>query len=260
MKYILFPIMLLALTSCLKTTEEIKREQNMSAQLEQTQKFSADFLVKVRDMESKVDQFNGRLEDIEHQQGKQNAENQENQKKTMEKMEEQLEALKKLSETNRKNLETLKNELDEQKKYLERVTKSLSSLGSEPAKKKDQEPSSELKTADDFFARKRYKQAKPIYEQLLAGNTLSSGKINSVQLNLGIIDYHYKNYNEALVYFSKIYTNFPQSSKAPSALYHIGMCFKALGQNAEAKETFNEVIAKYSNTNFAKLAKDEIKN
>lgn len=245
------------ISSCFKTAGEIKREKNINSQIQESQKFDKEFIVKVDEFSEKITQFNGRLEEIEHKVSKDSEEQQASLKESIEKMEEQIKSLKTLAQQNKKNLANLKKDIDKQQKYVQRVNKSLSSIN-KGVKKKSSGALSRYKKANSFFSRKRYKQAKPIYQDLIENKKLKAGKNNSALLNLGIIEYHYKNYNDSLVYLSKIYTKYPNSSKAPSALYHIGLCFKALGQKEEAKETFKEVSKKYPKSKYAKKAKNAI--
>ncbi len=255
---IIVSICTLIFNSCLKTTEEIEREKRVSEQLETNQKFSKDFLIELREFRSKIDEYNGRLQEIEHKQEQGQKDQQEKLAKSDEQIKIQVNALKALAEKNQKEISEISKLLNEQKKFISEITKSLKSLGSSSSKKKA-EKVDDLKEADNLFSKKQYSKAKELYNQLLESKTLSAGKTNGVLLNVGIIEYKNKNYSDALVYLSKIYTKYPRSSKAPSALYHIGLCFKALGQKDEANETFKEVISKYANSSEAKAAKNELK-
>ena len=55
-----------------------------------------------------------------------------------------------------------------------------------------------------------------------------------------------RNFRQALEEFTKLMSNFPNSSKAPDALLKIGYCQYELGQWAKARESLNQVIARYA--------------
>ena len=68
-----------------------------------------------------------------------------------------------------------------------------------------------------------------------------------------------KKYDDALVYFSKIYTNYPKSSFAPRSLLYIARCFNKLGKKDESKASYQELIDNYPKSSHAKTAKKEMK-
>jgi TolA-binding protein len=238
---------------CFKTTEEIERERLFQEQLNNSQKFDKDFLVQMNDFKSKVDQYNGRMEDIEFKQNKV----QQDTADSLKQIQAQLDEMKRTHDKNQKQIAELRKEVKDQKKFLEKVTKSLKGIKKKSSEKKGG-ALADLKKADGLFKKKKFKQAKSIYEELVESKKLRAAKNNAALLNLGIIEYNQKNYDESLVYLSKIYTKWPKSSKSPSALYHIGLNFKAQGLKDEAKQTFKTVIEKYPKSSFAKKAKNEL--
>ncbi len=258
MKFIFLSIFTLAMTSCLKTTEEIRKEENLSKQLEQAQKFDKDFLIQVQDLQQKVDAYQGRFEEVEHKQFQHDLQNKEKMEQFMQQMNEQMSALKVISENNQKAISALQESMKQQSQFIQKVTKSLSGIKTTTPAPSSGNPLKQLDEAHSLFEKKKYAQAAELYENLLGSNKLGAAKANSALLNLGIIRYNQKKYSDALTHLSKIYTRWPRSSKAPSALYHIGLCFKAMKQNDEAKESFDQVVKKYSKNAIAKKAKEQL--
>ena len=73
------------------------------------------------------------------------------------------------------------------------------------------------------------------------------------------IEYINKNFDNALIYFSKVYTKYPKSSFAPNALLHIGLTFKKQNKNDNALAAFKEVIKNYPKSSQANTAKNHLK-
>ncbi len=249
----------LLFSSCLKTTEEIQKEQRVEQQLAQGQKFNKDFLVQIQTLQSTVDGYQGRFEEIEHKQFQQTQDSDEKLKKFMEQINEQMASLKEMASKNQQSISSLEKQVDQQSEFIKKVTKSLSSLGGSGKSKSSKSSAvDDLEKADKLFSKNKYSDAQEIYEELISGKKLGAAKNNAALLNLGIIEYKKKNYNDALVHLSKIYTKWPRSSKSPSALYHIGLCFQALKQQDEARETFNKVMKQYSKSSYADQAKKQL--
>jgi TolA-binding protein len=101
-------------------------------------------------------------------------------------------------------------------------------------------------------------QARPELEALIDAEGLTPGDNNKLLHGLGRVEYGLKNYDKALVYFSKVYTKYPKASLAPSSLLFIARSLKKLGKTDEAKEAFNRVAEDYPDSSEAAEAKKEI--
>jgi TolA-binding protein len=246
----LLPLFLLVtLTSCFKTAEDIAREKKvdeMSVQLEQSQRLVADLTTQVQMLQTQLATYTGRMEEQTNEQKQQ----QESRLKTWQELSAQMDAINKLSGEQEKEMRAIKKELEDQKKYLEKVLKTLKSV-------KSQGPS--LKKAHSLFEKNKLAAAKAEYLDVLEAGKISAGQKNAVRYNLGLISYWTKKYEDAISYFSQIYTKWPKSSYADRSLYYIGLSFKKSGDKESANEAFKQLMANYPKSKYADKSKKELK-
>ena len=76
---------------------------------------------------------------------------------------------------------------------------------------------------------------------------------------LGEAYYVTRSYDEAIVAFRKVTTDWPDSRKAPDALVKVGFTQSALGRNGEARATLEEVTRRYAGSEAAQLATERLK-
>lgn len=253
MKSIIILSTLLIFTSCFKTAEQIAREKKfdqMSIQYEQSSKIIADLQLQVKDLQDRLANATGQLEEIDHLQ----KEMSETQKKTLEEYVSQLDAQVKLlileSKSQKVDINKLQAEIQKQKAYAKKVSKSLNKISNSQTS---------WANANKLFEANKMSDAEAMYEEVLASGKLNAAQTNATHYNLGLINYWNKKYENSAAYFSKIYTKWPKSSYAPKSLLYIARCFKKMGKSAEAKATFSELIKKYPKSNQAKKAKSEMK-
>lgn len=257
MKSIIISFLLIFSVSCLKTTEQLNREKkfdSMSEQLSDSQNLLSDVLTQVKEMQSQVDKLNGRVEEIEFK-------SKNNNSVDMTKLNEELALLKSQKEADSLQLSEIKTQLSEQKKFLEQVTDSLSKLGTskiEAKKIKKKSTKEELSEAQNLISKKKYEDAKVILLSLIDSNETAPGDTNKALHALGKIEFESKNFDKALIYFSKIYSKYPKASLAPSSLLFIGKSLKGLGKNSEAKEAFAKVSEDYPTSKESGEAKKEL--
>ena len=70
--------------------------------------------------------------------------------------------------------------------------------------------------------------------------------------------YQQKEYALAVEEYSKILKKFPKESKAPYAMYKLALCYKMLGENKDSDIYFQELLARYPNSEAAKEAKNNV--
>ncbi|MGE3608505.1 MAG: tetratricopeptide repeat protein [Bacteriovoracaceae bacterium] len=257
-KAIFLSLVLLSSTACIKTAEQVQREknlENMSQQVKDSQGLMADMVDQIKDMQAQLDRMNGRIEELEHNQKQMTPEN-------LKQLHESLALMKSQEEAQAAQLVQIQNELKEQRAFLEKVTQTLSSVEHAPAKSngasKKKSKKDELTDALQLVSQNHYEQARTELEALIDNPELTPGDHNKVLHGLGRVEYHTKNYDKALVYFSKIFTKYPKASLAPSSLLYIGRSLKRLGKKEEAKEAFLQVSSDYPDTKEAKDAKKEL--
>lgn len=254
MKKTLVLLALLTLTaSCIKTAEQARREKRMDDQLNDSQGLVADLTDKVRELQGQIDRLNGRIEELEHRQKQPSAESR--------KTEETLALIKSQQETESTQILQIQNDLKEQRSFLEKVTAQLGNLHSTktaPNNHKKKSPKEELAEALSLVQNNKFDEARNSLEPLIDHAELSPGDQNKVLHGLGRTEYYSKNYEKALVYFSKIFSKYPKSSLAPSSLLYIGKSLKRLGKKEEAKEALSKVIEDYPRSQEAIMAKKDL--
>ena len=252
-KLVLFLVIVLTLTSCFKTAEEIRREKMIDEQLSQSAKIIADLSGQVNDLKGNLATTSGQLEEIDHKSTQSNQTQYMALKQQVDQLTAQVKVLTEENSTSQKKIALLSQEVKAQKEFIKKVTGTLSNLGG------DSSGTSLLKQAHTAFEKNKQKKAKALYLEVLQKGKINNRTKNHVYMNLGLLEYWSAKYDQALIYFSKIYTKYPKSSFAPRALLYIGRSFKKSNRPEEAKVTFEEVISNYPKTRQAKAAKKELK-
>ncbi len=251
-------LLLILSTACIKTADQVNREKRFEAMTENmkdSQGLLADVVNQMKDMQSQLDKMNGRLEELEHK-------NKQVDPQAIQKMNENLTLLQTQQQSDTESLSKIQAELKEQRGFLEKVTASLASMGSGSEKprasSKKKSAKAELSDALGLVKEGKYSDAKAELESLIDAEGLSPGDNNKIMHGLGRIEYYTKNYEKALVYFSKIYTKYPKASLAPNSLLYIAKSLKKLGKKDEAKEAFTRVAEDYPGSKESAEAKKEI--
>lgn len=255
-KLLSFLFVLSLTTSCIKTADQVAREKrfdSMSEQVTDSQSLLADMVAQMKDMQKQLDRMNGRIEELEH-----------NQKKfdpnALKQVNDELALMKEQRENDSAQLTQIQNELKEQRAFLEKVTASLSSMGQAPrtGKSKKKSVKDQIIGALGLVKRNDFEGARAELSPLLDDKDLTPGDLNKVLHGLGKVEFFTKNYDKALVYFSKIYSKYPKASLAPSSLLFIGKSLQKLGKKDEAKEAFSKLNEDYPGAKEAQEAKKEL--
>ena len=248
---------LLSLTSCFKTAEEIKRDQQIDQQIAQSSKLVTELSSQVQNLQNQLAIATGQLEEMDHKTKQSNLEKAQNIGQNLTQLNEQVKVLLEDNKQMKAQILSLENSSNDQKKYIKKVTGALSSVAG-ANKVSSAKSATSLQAAHSAFEKGK-KEAKKLYEAVLEEGQINNAQKNHVYFNLGFIEYQNKNYEKGLVYFSKIYTNYPKSSFAPRSLLYIARSFKELKKTEEANVTYQELIDKYPKSNHAETAKKEIK-
>lgn len=251
----LSPVLLLSLliaVSACKTQEDIRREktvESLNEQVAQTQKSTANASARFTTLEEQMAKLQGQLEEGSH--------NKQQEIKDAALLKERI---TNLEETNKKQTEairTLNDKVQEQSKYIEQVIKSLTALSeqkekeqaSASKKKESKEENSEapatVKSATAKYKAKDLDGAKASFLAVLDGKKVKKKDREASYHYLGMIEYKNKNYEEAKVYFSKLFTEFPDSTYAPSALLNLAKTFAQLKSKDEASQTLDELLSRF---------------
>jgi len=76
---------------------------------------------------------------------------------------------------------------------------------------------------------------------------------------IGECEYRMQRYEEAILDYQKVITEFPQSNKVPDALLKQGLAFVKIGDTDSAKIVLKKLIKFYPNTPQARVAKKQLK-
>ncbi len=243
--FFLLSLSLLA-TSCLKTAEQLRREQrvdSMSQQLSDSQNIVADLTVMLKSLQSQIDNLNGRIDVLQKNSDEKSNTNAKEIANLSTQVQTLSDALMKMDE-----------EVKAQRGFVEKVTNKLGSMAA-PTPSIKSDAKSSISQAKNLINKKKYTDAKSKLEPLINDNSVSPADLNKVFYYLGEIEFAQKQWEKSLVYFSKIYTKFPKSSLAPASLLYIGKALKSLGKNEEAKQAFDELKANYPGSSAAKEVK-----
>ena len=247
MKWTILLLLIVSFNSC-KTQEEIAQGQmveTLNLQVSESQKLTAEATVRMQQLEERMNNITGQVEESGHQQ-----------KMTVQNQIKELKDKVIVLEENNKNLNTevssLKTEVSEQKKYLDKVLKSLTKMSA--PKSKSKKKASQYDKAMTTYKKGRYKEAKNLLQELLK-KKLSASKRSRVLHNLGMSSFLLKQDDQVLIYFSKLFTDFPKSGYNKNGLLFLGKSFQRMNKKEEAKQTFNELLTRFPKAKQSREAK-----
>ena len=210
----LIPVVLL-IHSC-KTQEEIKREQYIDNQLKAQQSLLAGHVTKMQAMEERLAAMTGKMDQVQY----------DNQQTYGQKISELAGRVDLLEEAQT----TMQEEIEEQGNYVKKVISTLDKMTGTGGKPKDA-----YGQAMGNYKRGRYKRAKNQLLDLLGGNKVKGSRRARVLHNLGMIAYMDEDDKQALVYFSKLFTDYPKSSYNKNGLLVLAKVLRRMDQPPEGK-------------------------
>jgi TolA-binding protein len=235
-----------------KTREDIEREQrvnDMSVQVIEGQKLSADVTVRLQAMEERLNSLGGVMEETSH-------EAEQKILKRLTALEERLVVLEEGNKVTGPELAQLKADVAAQSKYIQDVLgtlKNLSGTKSAPAAKAKE--ASPYEAAMELYGKGRYKDARAPLIALYEDKKITGARRARILHNLGMIDYMAKNDQESLVFFSRLFTEFPKSGYNKNGLLHLGRIFQRLNKPEEARQSYTELVNRFPDAKEAKTAK-----
>lgn len=243
-------IVAILFTAC-KTQEDIRRDktmENISEKISQTQQSTASNSARFQSLEEQMLKLNGAVEEMAHNKGQDS--------KEVLLLKERLNQLDEVNKKQSENIKLLADKVNEQSKYIEQVVKSLSDLAEkkeaeakEAPKKKAEKVESEkdnsIKGALAKYKAHEYEDAKNTFESLLENSKLKKKDKSTAVYYLGLIQYKEKKYEDAKIYFSRVFTEFPDSTYCAPALLNLAKTFTQLKSKEEAKQTLDELISRF---------------
>lgn len=248
--FVVIAVALVSLAGCLKTAEQVRREQrveSMSEELANSQNIVADLTVMLKSLQNQIDTLTGRVEELEQTQ-KQLA------KVDPKALSESVVVLRQQVETLSTTQAAHTEEIKQQRGFIEKVTERLGKMSSSsPAPTKNGKQS--IQEALKLVNQKKWDQARAALEELIASPSLSPVDLNKAYHGLGLVEYGQKNWEKSLVLFSKIYTKYPNSSLAPSSLLHISRALAKLDKKDESQQALQQLKEQYPQSAAAKEVK-----
>ena len=244
-------ILLIFLLASCKTAEEIRREQlvdTMSVQVPHLQKQSSDNTFQVQEHENRLNQIYGQLEETQHEEKQKILEKEKERIKSLEELTTRLTAIE-------KRFTSLEAQSKKQSFFIKEVTKQLQLRLKKSSGKNRKRKSTTFAQGIKMFQQKKYKKAKELLLQVLGQKRLKPSRWVKSHHVLGLIHYRQKNYNQAMVHMSKVYTRYSRSSKAPESLFIIAKSFLKTGQKLEAKGSFQQLVKQYPKAKEVREAK-----
>jgi len=254
-------LLLLILTVGCKTQEDIRREKNLEVlneQVTQTQKSSANNQSRFDSLEREVAKLSGNIEEFAHNRG--------SEQKEVLLLKDRIKTLEETISKQNENMVALSEKFNEQSKFIEEVHATLKDMSGKEVKKtkeksNDSEEKTEVSKAESIQAAvaliksKNYTESKEMLLNLLENKKLKKKEKPQAIFYLGQIEFRTKNFDEAKVYFSKLYTEYPESSLNSVALLNLAKSFIQLKSKEEAKQTLEELMDKFPGTKEATEAK-----
>lgn len=258
-KNVIFLLLLLSATACIKTADQVNRERqitNMSSQLSDSQSLVGELMTQMQNMQNQLEILTGKIEELEHKQASIHPEK-------IKENSEDIILLKTQTDTAQNQILLLQEELKTQKDFVEKVTEGLKSLSKQQAAAAKPAPAvksskQQMTEALQMVVDNKFISAKVILETLIDHKDLNAADHNKVYHGLGRVELYTNNPDKALVYLSKIVMNYPKSSLAPNSLYLIGKSFQKLNKKEEARQAFTKLVTDYPNSPDAARAKKEL--
>lgn len=233
-----------------KTQEEIRREElvnSLANQMRQGQNVNANMTVEVAELKKQILQLQGMIEES----GQANQQSHETRLTDLfsrvQVLEEKFTTMNTSIEKQSAAIEQLKNQVGDQGKYLDNLLKTLKNINSVPksssaAKKNSKNQRSDYEEAMFQYSKGRYQEARSLLGKLENSKSYKGKARARILHNLGMCEHLLKNDENALVYFSKLYSEQPKSAYNANGLLWMAKSFKRLKRKDEAKATLEELI------------------
>lgn len=257
MKWSIALISIVFLFSGCKTQEEIAQGQmveNLNLQVSESQKLTAEATVRMQQLEERMNSITGQVEESGHKR-------QTTTQKQISELKDKLMVIEENNKTLNTDVANIKVSLAEQKVYLDKVLKSLSKMSKSKAapKKKSKKKMSDYDKAMSAYKKGSYKTAKALLQELLDKKKVKGSRRARVLHNLGMSSFILKQDDQVLIFFSKLFTDYPKSGYNKNGLLFLGKSFQRLKKKDEAKQTLNELITRFPKAKQSGEAKSILK-
>ncbi len=226
MKRVLLLFCSLLMAGCLRTREDIKEVEAASAMRDQVstlQKVHADSSTRLEELQDQNRNLNGRIEELEHR----------------------------LSEREKESgsgKEEIQKTLDESKRNNELLQESISKL------------ETQLQALQEEIVAVRAKEAAKVSKGDESKDKDKDKEKDKSLIEAALGNFQDKKWKEAILKFDQYREKNPKGKHVAEATYKTGVCFQELGMNDEAKVFYQEVVAKFPQSDMAKKAQYRLKS
>jgi len=196
-----------------------------------------------------VQVLRGRVEETEHAVKQKEEAYQE----IVESREERFTRIEEMLRQNREKIAVLEQYLD-----FESSERDASGAGGVSAGKKQLSEEEIYQTAKAAFDSANYDTAREGFGKLLKRYP-NSDNADNAQFWIGEIYYRQKWYEKAILEYQNVIEKYPKGNKVQASLLKQGFSFFNLGDQANAKLIFNELVRKYPDSNEAAIAREKLK-
>ncbi|MGB0453259.1 MAG: tetratricopeptide repeat protein [Bacteriovoracaceae bacterium] len=260
---ILIALIAITLLGACKTQEQIQREQmvdNLAIQVKQSQSLAANSSVEFDSLRNQVQELQGKLEEVNYQNQTKLQSEGESLDARIKLLEEKSTVIETELASQKEKISKIQATANANNKYLKDVLKKLEALTSKKTVKKA--PQKKLSKYDDAmrsYKKGHYKTARTKLLALLNTKSIKGSKRARVLHNLGMSEHILKKDQNALVYFSKLYSEFPKSNYNHNGLFFMAKSFERSKKLDEAKATLSTLISEFPKSKNIKKAKALLK-
>lgn len=237
--------LLLLLGASCATQEDIDRRERMERAMEQVreqQGLLAQAIARTQSVEERVAAVTGRVDEVRHDGERAYGDG--------------ISALSARVDALEESQRRIEEALDEQSGYVRKVIETLDKMG-----KKSRRPSSSpYDQAMRNYRRGRYKTAKGQLLGLLEDKGVKGSRRARVLHNLGMIAHMDEDDEQALVYFSKLFTEQPGSAYNKNGLLFLAKSFGRLGREDRMRSVLGELLSKFPDAKQAPEARKLLAN
>ncbi len=110
----------------------------------------------------------------------------------------------------------------------------------------------------DLIKQKKFEDAKKTLKSYIEEHP--QGKlVANAYFWIGECEYNLQRYEESILEYQKVISQYPKSNKVPDALLKQGLAFARLGDNESAKIVLRKLVTKFPKTPQARVAKKQLK-
>ncbi len=232
-----------AILSGCKTQSQIRREQqleNLTRQVSEGQRVAADRTIQISEMQERINQLQGALEEQGYAEEIQRQE-------SLTDIRTKIDSLEKTQKTILDELEQNRNQMNSQRAYLDQVLETLRQI-SEGDPITNQSTDAVYNEGLRHYRATRYEESRPYFMELISrgveGQTLAHA-----YHNLAMVEYIGERNENAIVYFGRLFTEFPDSGYNRNGLLFLAKTFERTGQKAQARQTLQQLINRFPEAN-----------